>query len=143
MPRLAAAVSILACCLVSSACDDPISDIGLQVRGPDQLTILWNPCKQGRLATSVELEESGGRIVWQIKSERGSPLREFIVGEEPAGFVTVVPLSEELPGVRLSPSVSGVGPQFFDLTEIEPGRVLVIGDGNMSAEEFWARDTCG
>jgi hypothetical protein len=141
MPRLAWLVGTLGVALLLVGCDDPKAAVGLLVRG-DDLIVLYDPCKDGRLVESVELEASDDAVLWRIESETGSTLRQFVVGEEPPGFSTQVALDMDLHGRRLRVEVSDVGPQYFDLSEIEPDMVLVVGEGNMTPEEFWARDTC-
>lgn len=125
-----------------TACDDPEPSIGLTLNTSNELVILYNPCNDDKLVRSVELQ-TPRTTIWHIESDEGSSLREFVVGEEPDGFRTTVPLAVSLEGQRLLVQISGIGIDYFSFSDLKGGQVVVIRRGTMSHEEFWARDTCG
>jgi hypothetical protein len=73
-------------------------------------------------------------VLWRIESEAGSDLEQYVIGSEPPGFVTDVPLDDALPddalalafdSTKLGESVT------FSLDELallRPGELLYLGD---------------
>ncbi|MCC6269046.1 MAG: hypothetical protein IT300_15875 [Dehalococcoidia bacterium] len=142
MPKLVRTLAFVVFATVVASCDDPVPAVGVRLTDSGKLEFLYNPCHESRLVRSVELQSSG-TVIWRIESEAGSSLSEFQAGLAPEGFTTTVPLKMEVVWKRLRVEVSGVGDDSFELTDLELGKVFVEREGNMSTEEFWARDTCG
>lgn len=124
------------------ACDNPKSEVGLSLDEEGELVILYDPCGADSKAQSVQLENSDGRVLWRIDATDHPTTREFVAGREPDGFSTSVPLTTDLHGMRLRVEVSGIGPEYFELSQLDSRRVFVIGHGLMTREEFFAREKC-
>jgi hypothetical protein len=135
-------MAVLTASLASSACDDPPSALGVTERD-GKWVILFAPCSESRVVESVELEAETGESLWRIDAAESTQLREFAVGDETPGFSTMVPLEPGPLSGRFRATVNGVGPEFFSANDVVEGSVFVVGEGSMSVEEFWARDTCG
>ncbi|MBK7124550.1 MAG: hypothetical protein IPH65_01305 [Dehalococcoidia bacterium] len=128
--------------LAMAACDDPKVAVGVFRDESGNLTILYDPCHEGRRVKSVELFVEGA-LAWAIRSEGGSGLREFAVGESaPDGFQVEQPLGEPIVAGRVRVEVNGVWSPVFAITEAPTGRVLVPGESAMSRDQFFARNTC-
>ena len=104
--------------------------------------LLYDRCSPDRLVRSVLLEDENSQVVWKIESLAGSDLSEFVVGEAANGFQTVVPLEADFRTVRVRPEINDTGPQFFSTAELVRAEALVVGEGRMLTERYWACDTC-
>lgn len=129
--RLVAALTLIL--FLAPACD-PIDLVlkrfGLQ-RVPDGVVVRFVLCP-GELVTDVSLRESGSDpddVLWRIESD-GERRSEFIVGQQPAGFVEVESLVSALsPSVRYVISVDtnkqNIASEGFSLTDLKSDKVLV------------------
>ena len=70
------------------------------------------PICDNQLVTKVDLvvQEPTRKVLWEIRSDAGSRQTDYVVGEAPPGFVTVVPLSEPLPSGVLFLGVEATEP---------------------------------
>jgi len=140
--RVRLAIAVVVAGLALAACDDPKTELGFLIDEQGRLVILYDPCSRDSTAESVQLENSEGTVLWRIEAMDRRATREFVAGDEPDGFSTSVPLIVDIRGMRLRVEVSGIGPQYFDLSELDRQRVFVVGDGLKTRDEFLAREKC-
>ena len=148
--RAAFQLLLLATAGLTAACDNPPPWMGVTPNESGEPTILYNPCKENRLVRTVELttperpEEpiSVGRVIWKIVSTEGSLTREFVPGEDHAGFQTETQLAESLLGKRLSARIDGVTLGSFDLNDLRASEVYSFHRGYRSLDAFWEYNTC-
>jgi hypothetical protein len=101
-----ALISLVVGAAMLSACENPGVAVGA-FGSCNELHLLYKPCQPDTLLFSVRVTAwDNSAVIWEISNPTGSLLREFVLGEEPAGFTSVVAfdgsLDDELPTQAMS-----------------------------------------
>jgi hypothetical protein len=113
---------------------EPIPQIGVARQGED-VEVFYGRCKQDRVMRVsirvVEPDDKGGivtgPVIWEIRSEEGSKVDQFVVGVTPPDFETIVPAKEPFP-VNEQLSVSVKDSRFEGSIGV---RIAAIKDGSV------------
>ena len=139
--------------LISSltiACDSAKSGTGVSLSEDGRIVVHVKPCDASELVYEVRLEDYSastvGIAVWDIVSNAGSDLREFIIGSTPPGFNETTPLTTTTASMtdvtavvrRSGDNHDGVS---FDPKQLSPDKILVD-HRSLLPSEFASRDVC-
>ncbi len=137
-----------------AACDEPRERIGVELSEQGLITVEYKHCRENSLVEAVVLKDlaetrtniSDDRVLWEIQSPAGSPLKHFEIGSTPDGFEERVPLHASLDGLLLNVQVrTSALPQGESMTftkdQLRVGE-LRVGTEYMSADEFRRRSAC-
>lgn len=128
--------------MVLAGCDPFTMRVGGSLNSTGELVLLYQPCRQSELVHYIDLH-SGNTVLWGIRSDEGSSLRTFTVGEQPPGFQTIEPATNtwrELDSFLVRVDKIEYGP--FKRDDFVSDRVFVTGEGLMSEATFRQRDVC-
>lgn len=128
-----------------TGCETDKAKVGATIDTTGNMVAIFHPCKSSAQVSRVQLisYDHGKRILWDIKSERGSQDRQFTLGILPVGFSENTPYSYDgSTNLQWRIESSTVNDQeSFSPDRLSYGKVVVRGD-LISLEEFAKRDTC-
>lgn len=142
-PIFGAGLTVL--CLVVTACEDPEPRIGLQLsEDGSSILVHYKPCDPNARIMRIQLTNDD--VLYEASSAAGENVREFTLGETPAGFDEAIQLVHPVPEgrVRLSLRTSEVPDEFvsFDVGDLRRDELFVRYRGHMTLEEFVDQSTC-
>jgi hypothetical protein len=130
---------------ISAICCDPgyPDRLGLELAPSGSVILHYAKCKREVLVTRVHLSRYDPYTpVWEIRSDnpKGEPLLKYVVGEEPQGFHTIVPLTQPLPAGAFQLGVDSSElkdrRESFRLSTLRPGWVVTDGGDYFAPEKF-------
>ena len=151
---LAALVSIgLSACGIRIGDPGPQGEVGVTVED-GQVLLRVNPCDADAEVQLVELRTATGKpgkegdLLWRIRAEGGSGLRDYNVGKTPKGFVESVRLGAIEPGEKYVARVNLVSPGQRLITAFAPDSLeesmwLDSRGDSFSDQEFEDLRRCG